>query len=103
MRTALLVSRDLGWPLTLARAWAGAGDAVTVVLLDTAVAAARRGHVDAAGLQAALAAGVVIAAEERALERRALPADRLLEGVKVVDLDEVADLVADGADRAVWL
>ncbi len=101
--TALLVSVDLRWALKLASAWVATGDSVTVVLLDTAVSAARAGHVASGAVTDALAAGVVVTVEEGALQRRALPVDRLLEGIKPVDLDEVADLVVEGADRVVWL
>jgi intracellular sulfur oxidation DsrE/DsrF family protein len=103
MHTALLVSTDLHWSLSLARAWVAAGEAVTLVLLDTAVVAARRGHVDAQAIADALAGGVTLAAEERALSRRSVQPDALLDGVKVLRLDEVADLLVDGADKALWL
>lgn len=101
--TALLVSGDVPWALSLAAAWVGAGDSVTAVLLDTAVTAARPEHLDAPALRAALQAGVALAVEEHAMLRSGLRAERLVEGVKVLDLDEVADLLADGADKAVWL
>jgi intracellular sulfur oxidation DsrE/DsrF family protein len=100
---ALLVSRDLRWALELAHAWVVGGDNVTVVLLDTAVAAARTGHIASVDIREALDAGLAVAAEAGALQRRSLPADRLVDGVKVLDIDEVADLVAEGADRVVWL
>lgn len=101
--TALLVSVDLPWALALGSVWAEGGATVTVVLLDTAAGAARAGHADADAVRSALDAGLLVRAERGALQRRALPPDRLLDGVKVVDLDEVADLVAEGADTVVWL
>lgn len=103
MHRALLVSRDLDWPLTLALSWADAGDSVTVVLLDGTVASARRGHEAAPALQNAVVAGLAVVVESRALQLRAIPSDRLIDGLKIVDLDEVADLIADGSDRTVWL
>jgi intracellular sulfur oxidation DsrE/DsrF family protein len=102
-RIALLVSVDLAWALELAHSWVAAGDTVTLLLLDGAVASARSGHRSAPGLRAAQDAGVTVAAEERAAARRALGPQDLIDGVKVVDLDEVADLVADGADTVRWL
>jgi predicted peroxiredoxin len=102
-RIALLISHDVPWALQLAVGWAGAGDAVTAVLLDAAAAAARAGHVDAPALAAALEAGVGLAAEEGALRRRGIASDALADGVKVLDLDEIADLLVDGSSKAVWL
>lgn len=103
MRIALLVSLDPGWALRLARSWAVAGDAVQVVLLDVAAAVARPGHQQAAAVGAALADGVLVSAHDDALRRRSLARGALVHGVKVVDLDEVADLVSEGADKVVWL
>jgi predicted peroxiredoxin len=101
--TALLVSGDPAWPLSLATAWAASGDEVTVVLLDTAVEAARAGHRLAPAVAAVVERDVRVLAEEQALRRRSLQPDRLVDGVKLATLDEVADLVADGASKAVWL
>lgn len=100
---ALLLSQRAAEGLALARAWADAGEEVTAVLLDGAAAAARDGHPDAAAIREALAAGVAVAAHDDALRRRAVSAGSLVDGVKTVDLDEVADLVAEGSDKAVWL
>lgn len=103
MRHAVLVSRDPRWALDLARAWVASGDTVTAVLLDRASALARPGHADADAVAAALAAGVAVSVHDDALRRRGLGSHPLAEGCKTVDLDEIADLVTDGADRAVWL
>jgi predicted peroxiredoxin len=103
VRTALLVSGEVDWPLSLAVAWAAAGETVTAVLMDTAVGSARGAHASAEAVRSALEAGVTLAVEEGALRRRGIEAARLLEGVKVLDLDEVADLLVDGSTRAVWL
>lgn len=103
MRIALLLSQCSTQGLALARAWRAAGDEVDVVLLDAAVSAARRGHAHADALREGLAAGVAVAAHDEALRRRGILAGGLLDGVKTVNLDEVADLVAEGADKAVWL
>lgn len=103
MRVALLLSRDPAGGLALARAWAADGDDVTAVLLDGAAAAARAGHVHADVVAGALRDRVAVSALDEALGRRGIAADALVDGVKRVDLDEVADLVAEGADKAVWL
>ncbi|MGH3112990.1 MAG: DsrE family protein [Gaiellaceae bacterium] len=103
MRIALLVSTDLAWALQLARLWTAEGDDVTVVLLDAAAAAAREGHGHAEAVNAAMAGGVAVVAHTDALRRRAIGPERRLAGVKTVDLDEVADLVTEGADHVISL
>lgn len=103
MRIVLLLSNAAPEALELARAWRDAGDQVELVLLDGAVAAARRAHPLAAALKAVLAAGVAVSAHQEALSRRGVTEGGLLDGVKAVELDEVADLVAEGSDKAVWL
>lgn len=103
MHHAVLISREARWALELARRWVTAGDSVTAVLLDRASALARAEHADADAVAEALAAGVEVSAHDDALRRRGLIGRPLTEGVKTVDLDEIADLLAEGADRAVWL
>jgi uncharacterized protein (DUF58 family) len=103
VRSTILVSDDVEWALSLAHAWTAQGDQVTLVLLDTAVAATRQGAAHQAVLAAALRAGIAVLAEERALQRRVLGPSALLDGVKVLRLDELADLLVDDSDKAVWL
>ena len=103
MKTALLLSAAAEADLELARSWAAAGDEVQVVLLDTAAAIARTGHTLHDTLRCVIAAGVTVAAYDDALRRRAIDAAALADGVKVADMDEIADLVAEGAQRVVWL
>jgi len=103
MKTALLLSAAAEADLELARAWAAAGDEVQVVLLDTAAGIARAGHTLHDSLRRVLAAGVTVVAHDDALRRRAIDAASLADGVKVADMDEIADLVAEGAQRVVWL
>lgn len=103
MRVALLVSAEPTWALRLAVTWTDAGDHVTAVLLDRASASARAAHADSGAVAEALAAGVSVLAAEDALRRRGISAATLADGVKTTDLDEIADLVADGADKVVWL
>lgn len=100
MRRTVLISHDLD-ALRLAVSWAG-DDTVTAVLLDGASAVLRAGHVDEGRVTEAVDAGVTVAVHDESLRRRGLrqPA---VDGVKVIDLTELADLVATGSDRVVWL
>lgn len=102
MHRVLLASDDVAAAVALAEAWAAGGDTVTAVLVDAAAGSARAGHLDGAALRRALAAGVAVGAHDEALRRRGLEPARLAEGVKVLSIGEIADLVAT-ADRAVWL
>jgi intracellular sulfur oxidation DsrE/DsrF family protein len=103
VRTAVLVSTDVAWSLALARTWAAHGDVVEVVLLDDATAAVREGHHAAPAVREAITAGIPVAAHDEALRRRGVRSEQQLDHVKVVTIDEIADLLADGADKAVWL
>jgi predicted peroxiredoxin len=103
VRIAVLVSDDVPWAFSLARTWAADDDEVTLVLLDTAVASARAGSSEEGLLAGALGAGIAILAEERALQRRVLDPRDIVDGVKVLRLDELADLLVDDSDKAVWL
>ncbi len=100
MHHALLVGRNATDGLALAVSWVSAGDEVTVVLLAEAVAIARPGHADATAVEDAVAAGVDVRGHDEALRRRGIRAP--VAEVKPLDLDELADLVTVGADRAVW-
>jgi hypothetical protein len=103
VRIALLSSTDLRWALELAAIWTRQGDQVTLVLLDATAAAARQGHEDAPAVGEAMSLGCAVLAHTDALRRRALTAERRIDGVKAVDLDEIADLVTEGVDKVVWL
>lgn len=74
---------------------------VTLVLLEDAVTAARTGHAVGPDLQAAVAAGVTVLAEDEALARRAVAT--VADGVKPVALGAVVDLLVEGSDRQAWL
>jgi len=100
---SILTSADPALALRLATTWQAGGDVVTVVLLDAAAATARPGHSGGDTLRAAVAGGVRIAAESDALARRGLEATGLADGVSVIDLDEVADLLTARGSQAVWL
>jgi len=103
VRIALLVSTDLPWALQLARLWVAQGDHVTVVLLDAAATAARQGNLHAQAVSQAMTAGAAVVAHTDALRRRAISPERRIEGIKAVDLDEIADLVMEGADNVICL
>jgi hypothetical protein len=96
----VLVSRDVPWALQLVGSWA---EPTQVVLLDGAVAAARSGHADHAAVTAAVDAGIVVAVHAGSAARRAMGPAELADGVKLIDLDEIADLVSDTAGRVMWL
>lgn len=102
MRVTVLISSRLRWALEVVTSWARDGVLVTVVLLAGASGAARPGHREAEAVTAAQAAGVVVTVHDEALRRRALRSGALAEGIKLVDLDEMAELVTSGADKAVW-
>lgn len=100
MRRALLISRDPVEGLRLAAWLAGSGETVSAVLLDAAAGVARPGHEDGGSITAAVAAGATVSAHDDALRRRAITDP--VEGVEIVDLDAVADLLGDAADRVLW-
>ena len=99
----LLVSRDTAWALAVAREPRPAGMPLHVVLLDSAAAAARATHPCAGAIRGAIEAGVAVVVHDEAVLRRGISSGDLIDGVKTVDLDEVADLVADATGRVMWL
>ncbi|CAN5739125.1 MAG: hypothetical protein H0T98_09915 [Euzebyaceae bacterium] len=100
MSSLLLLSGDLVWGLRMAITRI-ATEQVTVVLLDRAAAAARPGHTDAEAVAAAVAAGATVVAHDDALRRRGIR--QVAEGIGVVDLDRITDLLVEGADQVAWL
>lgn len=103
MLSVVLVSRDPAWALAAAARPRPAGAPLHVVLLDAGAGAARATHPCARRIRDALGAGVlVVVHDEAALRRGMTPAD-LVDGVKTVDLDEIADLVADAEGTVMWL
>lgn len=96
---ALLASQQPAEALALGTRWREAGDDVTVVLLDAATAILRAGHVASAHLIAALDAGVNVWAHDSAAGERAPDSTPK---VTLVDLDRVAALIGDGAEKVQW-
>lgn len=103
MGHVVLVSRDTTWALAVAERPAPAASPVHVVLLDSAAAAARSSHPCAERIREALDAGVVVSVHDEAALRRGMGPSELVDGVKTVDLDEIADVVAEAAGAVMWL
>lgn len=103
MLSVVLVSRDPAWALAAARRPRPAGSALHVVLLDSGAGAARSSHPCAARIRDAVDAGVTVVVHDEAALRRGMTAADLVDGVKTVDLDEIADLVADAPGTVMWL
>lgn len=103
MLGVILASRDAESVLSLALRSRDGEPSPTVVLLDGAVAAARSSHPAAGAIRDAVAAGIVVLVHDEAALRRGIAAEHLTDGVKTVDLDEVADLIADASGRVIWL
>ena len=103
MLSVVLVSRDPAWALAAAARPRPAGAPLHVVLLDGGAGAARASHPCAARIRNALDAGVLVVVHDEAALRRGMTPDDLVEGVKTVDLDEIADLVADAEGTVMWL
>jgi predicted peroxiredoxin len=103
MAGLVLVSHDPEWALRSAVARPGGAQPAPVILLDRAAAVARDTHPLAPLVLQAVEHGVVIAVQDEAAARRGLSAATLVEGVKTVDLDELADLVAAATEAVMWL
>ena len=99
----LLVSRDTAWALAVARAPGQESSAPSVILLDSAAAAARSSHPCAEAIQAAIEAGTTVVVHDEAVQRRGMESADLVDGLKTVDLDEIADLIADASGTVMWL
>ena len=103
MAGLVLVSHDPEWALRAAIARPAGTPAAPLILLDRAAAVARDTHPLAPLVLQAIEQGVVIAVHDEAASRRGLSVATLVDGVKTVDLDELADLVAAATEGVVWL
>ena len=103
MLSVVLVSRDPAWALAAAARPRPAEAALHVVLLDSGAGAARASHPCADRVRDAIAAGVTVVVHDEAALRRGMTPGDLVDGVKTVDLDEIADLVADAPGTVMWL
>jgi hypothetical protein len=105
-RTLLIQSRDpfesadVAADGLLAADLTGRGDAVSVLLVQNAVLAARR-RARAAWLDQLEAAGVPVLADSFSLRERAIPAGDLRAGVRAAELDVALDALLAG-DRVLW-
>ncbi len=93
-------SNDVPSYYDLAKDLAGAGNEVTLFLVQNGVIPARAGA-KAPGLSALAEAGVEVLADAFSLRERAIPANRLASGVRAAPLDVVVDQLADGR-KAMW-
>ena len=85
----------------LARDLAASGSEVAVFLVQNGVLPARRGaEVD--GLADLVARGVHVTADAFSLRERAIPADKLLQGVSAGELEPVLDAL-EGGRNVIWL
>ncbi len=93
-------SGDVGHYFDVAQGLAGEGNEVTLFLVQNGVLQARSGA-QAAGLDAAIKAGIEILADDFSLRERAIGAADLCAGVKPSPLDTVVDALAGGS-KAIW-
>jgi predicted peroxiredoxin len=93
-------SNDVSNYYQLARDLAREGNQVTLFLVQNGVLPARRGA-RYLGLAETARAGVRVLADEFSLRERAIPVDRLVEGVAAADLEVVVDQLAAGT-KTLW-
>ncbi len=93
-------SVDAGFVFDLAVQLKSAGNDVTLLLLENGVLAARTGA-QSPGLDAAIAAGVVVKADDFSLKERGIGPQRLKASVQPSSLDLVVDHLAAG-HKTIW-
>ncbi|MEE8333372.1 MAG: DsrE family protein [Alphaproteobacteria bacterium] len=93
-------SNEVAQNYALAAGLVGAGNEVTVFLVQNGVLPARAGT-RADGLSALTTAGVTVLADSFSLRERAIAGDMLADGVSAAELDVVVDALADGA-KTIW-
>lgn len=103
MLSVVLVSRDPAWALAAAARPRPADEPLHVVLVDSGAGAARASHPCAERVRQAIDAGVSVVVHDDAAQRRGITTGDLVDGVKTVDLDEIADLVAEAQGTVMWL
>lgn len=84
-----------GFCIELAQTLAGAGNTVSVLLVQNGVLPAR-GTAQAKSLAELIAAGVPVLADEFSLAERGIPTHRLAGGIRTASLDVVVDRMIDG-------
>ena len=93
-------SNDVSHFYDLAKGLVRDGNQVTLFLVQNGVLAARKSTRSDA-LRALADAGVQVLADDFSLRERAIPASRLVSGVKPSPLDVVIDQLAEGR-KALW-
>jgi len=99
-RDPLEASEVAGYYYDLAAGLAKEGNEVTLFLVQNGVMPARFGA-RADKLAAVVKAGVKVLADEFSLRERAIPRDRLAQGVAASPLDFVVDQMAAGS-KVIW-
>ncbi len=93
-------SNEVANTYQVASGLAGAGNEVTLFLVQNGVLPARFG-VKSDALAAAAGSGVTVLADDFSLRERAIDAAQLVAGVAAAPLDVVIDQMADGA-KTIW-
>ncbi len=93
-------SNEVANTYQVASGLAGAGNQVTLFLVQNGVLPARFGAKSDA-LAAAASSGVNVLADDFSLRERAIDAGQLVAGVSAAPLDVVVDQLADGV-KAIW-
>ncbi len=94
-------SRQVDQDYELAAGLAGAGNEVTMFLVQNGVLPTRRGA-QAPGLQQLIHTGVQVLCDEFSLRERGIATNALPVGVQATALDVVVDQLAEGR-KAIWL
>lgn len=105
-RYLILQSRDPlegeNYGLFLADQLQGRGNEVTLYFLENGAGGLRRGSAVAGAIERFRSAGGRVLAEDVALKARGIAAGDLIEGVEVSTMSELADLLVDWSDKALW-
>ena len=94
-------TREVDKNYALASALAGAGNEVTLFLVQNAVLPTRHAA-KRNGLADVLDSGVQVLADEFSLRERGIPLNSLAGGIKAAPIDVVVDQLAEGR-KAIWL
>jgi len=93
-------SNEVTRTYNFAQALAGAGNEVTLFLVQTDVLPVRAGA-QADGFAAVAGSDVAVLADEFSLRERAIDSGRMVAGISAAPLDVVIDQLADGA-KTLW-
>jgi len=76
------------------------GNEVTLFLVENGVIAARKGAEIGKGLVDLLSRGAKVFAEDISLKARGI--SQLTDGIAQSNMDQLADLIAEGSDKVLW-